>query len=776
MENNNHDPFEYYLEPKNGWEVIRWAMRDELRLRRYTNTLNLSFWAERKLFLRYYFFYLIPWILVRVIPLWVLGLGLMTMFDLPNITPVDWWKPDIVKEWKELSSWWEKWGYLLQHQWREFLYGFVFSMFFGLFFGLYQGLVVGLIATMIGGIVISLAGGIGRSLHYAYLGGLTLGVISISTTSLFRGLASSLGFILPVMIGIAWGGGFDIGILGNVYIPFGGSIGVGLVWLFHFWYMHRSVFFNNPYLKWSGIDLSLWGENKMIRNAKEYPYMAIDFCWFIFENRPQNHNLASLILHAANGKIWENAALQLDEKELQLPDFEVKGFTVPDTWHEQLATVRTALVTAETTTQISIKKRLYEGFVAELDKMYQLALNPYPKPTGFRERLSVPRYYDWHEYYRTALKEWKRIAAQELAKITQKAKEMEPMAFNLYKTGDKLTRTDHEVYIERADLREHLSRILHTSNGFSVIFLQGQRRVGKTSLLTFLPEMLGRRYAIAYYDLQGNVASVPDFLVKLRQSVNSRFRIQEEQPWQPPEDWSAALSELYAYAGAYAQQREVRLILALDEYESLHRHLQANEAAGAEFLATFRHWNQKQVDISVMWIGLKFFSELQQPNWSTYFVEAIPIQVPYLNRPETDKLLNVSTLRFAPGLRDRLFQDTQGHPALIQKIGFALVDIANGAERKDITFEDYEAALQRMVFITNNGVMDQFYSLNCETNVDKGIAWAILEGKPVPREHQHRLRRLVEYGFFVPDGDGYRYRVPLFEQWMNMHFVAYQPL
>ena len=216
-----------------------------------------------------------------------------------------------------------------------------------------------------------------------------------------------------------------------------------------------------------------------------------------------------------------------------------------------------------------------------------------------------------------------------------------------------------------------------------------------------------------------------------------------------------------------AQERDVKIILALDEYEELHTPLAKAPEQGAAFLGAIRHFSQHQAQVSLMFVGLRFFSELQAPNWNEYFPQSVPIKVDYLDCERTFQLLEVSTLDFEDGIKERIYNLTQGHPSLIQKIGYELVQIANRDGRRHLTHTDVDAALRSMIYIQDNGVTDIFWSQNCELPIDKAIVCAIVEGQPLPPKSRQRLRRLLDYGFIVKEGEGYRMRVPIFEEWVK---------
>lgn len=72
-----------------------------------------------------------------------------------------------------------------------------------------------------------------------------------------------------------------------------------------------------------------------------------------------------------------------------------------------------------------------------------------------------------------------------------------------------------------------------------------------------------------------------------------------------------------------------------------------------------------------------------------------------------------------------------------------------------------------MIYIYDNSVTDIFWTQNCNQAIDKEIVWAVIEQRAMPPNARQRLRRLIEYGFILEEGNSYRMRVPIFETWVK---------
>lgn len=770
-----HNPFEYRITPKNNWELLWWALIDSNRVEEYEYSLNLSEKEKRIHFLKIYCLYVIPITIIGGLLLYILCCALVSIIDLPTLFPKWGWEKVITKEWEHLHTIQDRFSFLFYLNIKilllidviyltfGLLFGFAGGLVLGLFLGLFLGLILGLILGLDSGLAVGLDSSLAVGLAVGLVGGLAVGLAVGLGLYLVAGLGASL--VLGLVGGLRLGLG--VGLRLGLGLGLGVGLAVGLIWFFYLLKNYQFTLSHNVLIRFGNIDISLLAENKFIRLSQENPSLALQFTNFLFLHRPKNHNLAALLSHTATATLWKQAAIKLAEKPLDFPILpKVKEvFLPPESWKTQLAKTKSAYITAVLQTQITLKKELFECFVAELKKLHQLMKIPQQK--SFWDKISMTRNKDWYRYYAEAIGEWLRVAEQKLEDIQTEAALRESISANRYRSGEALKmECDIPVFVDRRDLREMLSQKLLATN-FSVLFLQGQRRVGKTSLLKFMPRILGNRFLVVFLDLQGNLTDLSDFLIKLRTSFNQSLNLVEKKAWEIPAQPSQALKDLYAYCLQHINPNNQRIIFALDEYEELHKHLQKDSEIGAEFLATLRHLCQNETGIRWMFVGLKFFTELQSPNWNEYLVSAVQIQVSYLNQAEAEKLIHVSNLDFAEGIVEAIFEMTQGHPALIQKICYGIVNIANQRGKRYVSQEVLDKALQEMIYIPANGVTDVFWTQNCQDALDHELVWIILDGKPIPQDYRRRLRRLMNYRFIVEKEGKYSFQVPIFEKWIR---------
>ena len=81
-----------------------------------------------------------------------------------------------------------------------------------------------------------------------------------------------------------------------------------------------------------------------------------------------------------------------------------------------------------------------------------------------------------------------------------------------------------KVFLGRDDLKDELARRIYSAQQMPLFLIQGQRRVGKTSLLNFLEPLLGSGFKVVYQDLQnGSASSIQTWLADLQARINRKL-------------------------------------------------------------------------------------------------------------------------------------------------------------------------------------------------------------------------------------------------------------
>ncbi len=323
------------------------------------------------------------------------------------------------------------------------------------------------------------------------------------------------------------------------------------------------------------------------------------------------------------------------------------------------------------------------------------------------------------------------------------------------------------MFFGREDLRQNLAREIMTAAEMPLFLILGQRRVGKTSLLNFLPELLGSGFVVISQDLQDDhIESVPSWLADLRRRIAKQLE-RDDGDWTPPNEWLAAWQGLREWLEGIEAEGGRKLILALDELEQLHSYLIKDQGQGNRLLAAIRSFSQHQNRVVLLFVGATPLSELRDPDWSQYFVQTQPFRVDYLARPDALRLITEPVpLEYPDAITERLFALTQGHPDLLQRLCRQLVSIANREDRHAMSMADLDEAVAA-VLVRDLAPIERFWNEFCRGPACRACIEQILAGE-TPTDRLS-LIRLEEHGYVVLDQGRPRLRVPLFEGWLHKY-------
>ncbi|RKZ78726.1 MAG: hypothetical protein DRR16_27110 [Candidatus Parabeggiatoa sp. nov. 3] len=503
--------------------------------------------------------------------------------------------------------------------------------------------------------------------------------------------------------------------------------------------------------------LQIWGmTRKLTTQAQQDPKTGLALVNFLQEYRPLQKQLAMHIAHAATAGNWQHHPLQ---KQGLLPPpliQETPDLTPSKSWLNQIDKLKRQFVAYEEEHQITLKKDQFETFCTQLKDFRNLTLG---EPSR------------WHHYYLPAVDHWQTAAKEKLALLIQDAQSQEPITPNIYRFGDILNpENDHNIFFGRADIKEELKQHILTARTMPLFLCYGQRRVGKSSLLKFLPRLLGSRFRVIYQDCQSsNVNSLPNWLKDLQQRLNKTWKTADID-WQPTDNWLEAWSKMQRHLETLSHQHDEKIILAFDEYEALHERIFMTEPKqGKMLLEAMRSFSQQQNQIVFLFVGAAQFADLKEPNWDRCFIHAMPLKVDYLCHEDATRLITEPVdLHYPSAVIEHMWTVTQGHPALLQMLCRYLVNIANTEGRKDMTLADLEHVITQKIVQRGTNALNTFWTEFCSQQQCQSTIEEILDNQPLT-DKKSRLK-LEDYGYIISDdGKNWKLRVPLLEMWLRRY-------
>jgi uncharacterized protein len=284
---------------------------------------------------------------------------------------------------------------------------------------------------------------------------------------------------------------------------------------------------------------------------------------------------------------------------------------------------------------------------------------------------------------------------------------------NPYVPGLVLEQRD-PLFVGRRDLARRLNQALSVRHP-PTLFLSGERRMGKSSILKQLPYLLGTRYLPIFYDLQstGITSSIAALLAAIAEEVHDTLLtrgmlIRKLTYEQLKEDMKENEAVVYHHFERWLKevervlaQEDLLLLLAFDEFEKLAEAEQKNYLDLSLLFDWFRSTIQRQSRLALLFSGVKSISEMGT-HWSGYFVNVEILKVSFLEPAEAYQLVTHPTPDF-PGedifgkqVTEEILRVTGCHPFLIQALCSILITHLNDSARWQANIDDVPGAIEEL--------------------------------------------------------------------------------
>ncbi len=257
---------------------------------------------------------------------------------------------------------------------------------------------------------------------------------------------------------------------------------------------------------------------------------------------------------------------------------------------------------------------------------------------------------------------------------------------------------------ERFFGREDIFQFINDSldSGLRVILLYGQRRIGKSSVLSQIRHHVKQDHVhFVQFDLQGQAAtSLPEVLFELAEAIVESL---DERPeyFSLPEDPAQFAEDVDWFhnnflPAVYEFIEGKRLLLLLDEFDVLADY-EENIAAGMFFpyIQNILHREKRLIIIPVVGRRLE-----DLPALTSLFREALYRKISLLRPAEAESLIvnpAKDILQFDEGALKSILELTAGHPYLTQLLGFEIFHYLRGQGRTTVTAEDVREVTDKAI-------------------------------------------------------------------------------
>ncbi len=389
--------------------------------------------------------------------------------------------------------------------------------------------------------------------------------------------------------------------------------------------------------------------------------------------------------------------------------------------------------------------------------------------------------------FRPITEHWRELIANQSKRLADEA-ELRQEIDSPYIIGVPLTEKQ-EIFVGREEISARIEQLL-LDRRQPPLFLYGQRRVGKTSLLNNLGRLLPSTIVPLFVDLQGPASRAKDeggFLYNLARNMVQSARKQRNlelptltrevlmvDPFTGFEEW---LDDVEVVLGSQMA------LLMLDEFEVLDSAFSKGRLDEEMILGMLRHLIQHRPRFKVLISGSHTLDEFQR--WASYLINVQVIYIGYLSEAESCQLVERPVINFAlryePAASQRVWQLTGGHPFLIQLLCAEIVALKNeqpAAERRLAKVTDVETAVPEALIHGSFFFADM--KRNQVNDVERELLYLLAreeEGTAVSRQTlvdyfpslmalEDALSRLQQREFIQGnETNGYQFQIELVRRW-----------
>jgi hypothetical protein len=311
------------------------------------------------------------------------------------------------------------------------------------------------------------------------------------------------------------------------------------------------------------------------------------------------------------------------------------------------------------------------------------------------------------------------------------------------------------------------------NNEIKITLLHVQRRIGKTSLITCLPQFFTEEqnyFEFVTFSFQGyRHESIPQILNDLADDIAStivgiprQVRETADNPYNFFNIFLPIIIDEYLLGK--------KLVLLLDEFDILEED-ETVEENGRTLFENLEKAVKKQEELFAI---LVFGRPLTDMKYLAKFLQKEgqkAIEVGLLSKEGTKNLIvkpAEETLEYEDGAIDAIWKLSAGHPSLTQLLCFSIFDYCRGKGTHRVTRDHVynelvleeamkkgEAVLQGFLTTLNENEKSYFYEVAKVGKIDKYLS--------------PKGKRLVEFGFLKEEDTGYTIKVKLVRRWLLKH-------
>jgi len=382
----------------------------------------------------------------------------------------------------------------------------------------------------------------------------------------------------------------------------------------------------------------------------------------------------------------------------------------------------------------------------------------------------------------------------------ERAQDQMPLG-NPYVVGNPIQPKNMEVFQGRFDIATSIISEIRRDTQRPSLLLYGRRRMGKTSALLNISNLIKDPTLINVYISGQSVKFHSDvtFCFYLVQAINEKlqehsidtsvflkegFLTQERYQNNPV----LSLSEFFDECEALLEELRLYCLLCVDEYEEIDSHIstdqihQPAEFVSRDLLLEFRDTLQHKPRITFLFAGTHFLRDLSKVDWSSIFINVKTLHVSFLSREDSILLLTqpVPEMRYEdPQLLDQIIYLTGCQPFLLQAVASELVSVLNLWGARTVNQDALDQAINKVI-TKHNTYFDFIWDKECSTSRHRQVLKRVMKSpKGVQQKllgrYEIELRDLVRKEILKVEMGTVRVSMPILKFWLkqNQYILAH---
>ncbi|HAW50613.1 TPA: hypothetical protein DCX16_06665 [bacterium] len=417
-------------------------------------------------------------------------------------------------------------------------------------------------------------------------------------------------------------------------------------------------------------------------------------------------------------------------------------------------------------------KKVTETYLSSTSHYYQrLALKEILVIIGKLRDVAMGLSQPLPKLFGPTFKRWEGIVRDEEENIEQVIKEKKiidnPYILEPVQYSTSTVRKESNLFVGRGELIWELETQIKSSIHKPSILLEGQRRVGKSSILKSLPALMPSNILPIFLDMQDPIflSGIGPFFDQIIFEIEKNLKVglkktKKDFPYHYFGQWLDTLED-------YLNRGKKLVLLCFDEYEKIDDKIASKEGGfSVDVLDTMRHIIQHHPSIFILFSGVSDISEMRV-NWYSYLINTKTFKVEYLKPEDAWALITNPIPNFPVNYEktvvDEIIKWTACQPYLLQVLCYEAVNLVNKYQIDTVEGHILNEVIENSM-ITAQNYFENFLRETCTSNEEREAISTLSRGKKIDPE---LVSNLIKKEYLVVSNEDVEFRIPLMRRYFQ---------